>query len=194
MKQKKIRAKWLRLTEKTNALDYLEKAYDFIRQTETSVFAWKWVILALHSALYGFAICACAGSNPDSVRTKKGYLIDFDKALELCQNPSWMRMFIHSKHLRLSSSQGESIRYLRKEFRNNFEHFSPKGWSIELHGMPRIVMDVLDVICFLTLDTGNFNLTMTQKKKVKSIVSQSKRILRQRQLYKEAEKAKSKQI
>ena len=74
MKQRKIRAKWLRLTEKTNALDYLEKAYDFIRQTETSVLAWKWVILALHSALYGFAICACQGTTPDFVapKIKKG--------------------------------------------------------------------------------------------------------------------------
>ena len=74
MKQRKIRAKWLRLTEKTNALDYLEKAYDFIRQTETSVLAWKWVILALHGALYGFAICACQRANRYNVafKTKKG--------------------------------------------------------------------------------------------------------------------------
>lgn len=63
VKQRKIRAKWLRLTEKTNALDYLEKACDFIRQTETNVYAWKWIILALHGALYEFAICACQRAN-----------------------------------------------------------------------------------------------------------------------------------
>jgi len=203
MKQRKIRAKWLRLTEKTNALDYLEKAYDFIRQTETSVLAWKWVILALHSALYGFAICACQGTTPDFVapKIKKGknkgkrQLINFNKALVLCQNPNWMHMTVDSKHLQLSHSQEQSICYLHEEFRNNFEHFSPKSWSIELHGMPQIAIDVLEVTRFLALDTGNYiHLTQTQMKRIKSIVFQSKRILKQRKLYKEAEIIKSKQI
>lgn len=73
MRQNKIRGKYLRLTEKTNALDYLEKACYFISQTETDVFAWKWVILALYGALYGFAICACQGTNRYNVafKTKK---------------------------------------------------------------------------------------------------------------------------
>jgi len=60
--------------------------------------------------------------------------------------------------------------------------------------MPYITIDVLEVIRFLALDTGNCHLTMTQKKKVKSIVFQRKRILKRSQLYKEAEKIKSKQI
>ena len=73
-RKKKIRGKYLSLDEKTNELDYLKRAYDFIRQVETDVFAWNWVIISLHGALYGFAIRACAGSNPDYVApvTKKG--------------------------------------------------------------------------------------------------------------------------
>ena len=197
VKQRKIRAKWLRITEKTNALDYLEKACDFIRQTETNVFVWKWMVLALHSALYGFAICACQGTNRYNVsfKTKKGkeQLIGFDKALELCQNPNWMRMYIFSKHLQLSKQQEESIEWL-KELRNKFEHYIPTSWSIEIHGMPYITIDVLDVIRFLALYTGNVRLTQNKKRKVKSIIFQSKRILKQRKLYKEAELIKSKQI
>ena len=197
VKQRKIRAKWLRITEKTNALDYLEKACDFIRQTETNVFVWKWMVLALHSALYGFAICACQGTNRYNVsfKTKKGkeQLIGFDKALELCQNPNWMRMYIFSKHLQLSKQQEESIQWL-KELRNKFEHYIPTSWSIEIHGMPYITIDVLDVIRFLALYTGNVRLTQNKKRKVKSIIFQSNRILKQRKLYKEAELIKSKQI
>ncbi len=67
MRKVKIRPKWLRLTEEINALDYLEKASYYIRETEVDVYAWKWVILALFGALYGFAICACKGSSPDWV-------------------------------------------------------------------------------------------------------------------------------
>ena len=51
MKQNKMRGKYLRLTEKTNALDYFEKAYFFISQTESDVFAWKWVVIALHGSM-----------------------------------------------------------------------------------------------------------------------------------------------
>ncbi|HWR90533.1 MAG TPA: hypothetical protein VN260_09745, partial [Dissulfurispiraceae bacterium] len=76
----------MRLTEETNALDYLEKAASFIRETEQNGLAWKWVVLALHGALYGFAICASQGTNYENVTkvTKKGErkLISFDKALQ----------------------------------------------------------------------------------------------------------------
>jgi hypothetical protein len=194
MSKVRIRAKWLRLSEETNALDYLEQSYHYIPETRTNVIAWKWVVLALHGALYGFAICACKGTNPDNVsfKTKKGMkkLISFDEALTRCQDPNWMRMTIMSRHLQLSNQQKESIQKLKDLLRNNFEHFVPKGWSIEIHGMPQIAIDVLDVICFLALDTGNYiHLTQAQKKKIISIVFQSKRLLKQSQLYKEAKLA-----
>jgi len=182
--------KWLQLSEETNALDFLEKAYYYICQTETNVWAWKWVIISLHGALYGFAICTCQGTNYENVtfKTKKGKarLISFDEALERCQNPNWMRMTVLSRPLRLSESQRKSINKL-KNLRNQFEHYTPVGWSIELHGMPQIAMDVLKVIRFLALDTGNYVfLTEAQRKRVKYIIFRSKRILSQSQLHKEA--------
>jgi len=93
MSKVKIRAKCLRLSEETNALDYLEQVYHYIRQTKTNVIAWKWVILTLHGALYGFAICACKGTNPDNVTQENvtqgsvKKLISFDKVLKRCQDP-----------------------------------------------------------------------------------------------------------
>ena len=67
---------WLRLTEETNALDYLERAGSFIVDADQDNFAWKWVVLALHGALYGFAIAACKGTNENVGNTHyfaKGY-------------------------------------------------------------------------------------------------------------------------
>jgi len=179
------------LSGEKNALDCLEQAYHYIRQTETNVIAWKWVVLTLHGALYGFAICACKGTNPGNVtfKTKKGVekLISFDEVLERCQDPNWMNMTVMSKPLQLSEQQKESIRKLKHSLRNNFEHYRPGIWSIEIYGMPKIAIDVLEVIRFLALDTGNYiYLTQAQKKRVKSIVFQSKRILKRSQLYKEA--------
>ena len=94
MPTKKIYAKWLRFTEEDNALDYSEKAFFHISQTEKDKKSWKWVILSLHGALYGFAICAIKSTNPDRVTytTKKGKvkLISFDDALNRCQDHQWM--------------------------------------------------------------------------------------------------------
>lgn len=190
MRKVKIRPKWLRLTEEINALDYLEKVSYYIRETEVDVYAWKWVILALFGALYGFAICACKGSSPDWVtyETKKGKkLISFDEALKICQDPNRMKMKVFSKPLKLSKNQKESIENLHEGYRNNFEHYIPTAWSIEVHGMPQIAIDVLDVIRFLALETGTFtDLNKSQRKRIKSIVFQSKTILKQSLLCTEA--------
>ena len=191
-----IRSKWLRLTEETNAPDYLEKAAWFIRKTENDLLAWKWVVLSLHGALYGFAICACQGTNYGNVvtKTKKGEerLILLDKALELCQDKKYMGMLVHSQPLELTGTQRDSIRRLKKELRNKMEHYVPSGWSIEVHGMPVIAIDVLDVIRFLAIETRTYiHLNQEQMKRIKSYVFQSKKFLRKTKLYQEAMKAQS---
>lgn len=194
IRKPKIRHKWLRLTEATNALDYLEQTHRFIHETEAIVFAWKWVVIALHGALYGFAVCVCQGSASRSVvwKNKRGKdrLISFDKALELCRASN--RQWLGSRSLDLSDRQAESIRILHHEFRNNFEHYIPMGWSIEIHVMPRIAVDVFDAIHFLLFQTGALiHLNQSQMRRARSVISQSKRILKRSALYQEIEFLKS---
>jgi len=191
MKKRGIRAKYLRLTEEMNALDYLEKAYFFIQQTENDVYAWKWVILSLFGALYGFAICACRGTSNLLVtyKTKSGQerLIGFRTAIRYCQDPNIMGQYVFSRELQLTKRQEDSIKRMHEVFRNQFEHYIPKLWSIEVHGWPQMAIDVLEVIRFLAIDTGNilFRLKSSQVRKIKSCVYQSKRILKNSKLYEE---------
>ena len=185
------RPKWLRFTEETNALDYLERAGEFIRLTETDQRAWKWAILSLHGALYGFAIVACKGTSPDIVTrtTKRGrrYLLSLEEALRMCQDQTWMGTLEGGQALSLSPSQSDSVRKVKATLRNNFEHYTPGGWSIEIHGLPTIAMDILDVIRFLSVETFRYqNLKQRQRRKIRSIVFQSKRFLRRSALHKEA--------
>lgn len=113
-------------------------------------------------------------------------LISFGEALKRCQDPEYIIMTINSKPLILSQSQKESIKALKDLLRNNFEHYIPKLWSIEIHGMPQIAIDALDVIRFLAIEIGNYtHLTNAQIQKIKSIVFQSKKFLKKTELYKE---------
>ena len=45
--------------------------------------------------------------------------------------------------------------YVLNEFRNNFIHFIPCRWSLELAMLPGIFKQVLSVIEFLILESGN---------------------------------------
>ncbi|MBP2562004.1 hypothetical protein J2857_004795 [Neorhizobium galegae] len=47
--------------------------------------------------------------------------------------------------LELSEEQKTSFAKLH-ELRNDFSHFTPKGWSIELNGLPRICLNILNII------------------------------------------------
>ena len=191
MKKQNIREKWLRFTAETNALDFLERAGQFIQQTESDIKAWKWVILSLHGALYGFAICACRSTDYENIirRTKKGVerLITLDDAIQICQDKEWMETLYGGKPLILTENQKYSIKMLKKTLRNNFEHFKPKGWSIEIHGLPGIAIDILDIIRFLAVETFRYqHLNQSQRRSIKSIVFQSKKLLKKSTLHQES--------
>ncbi len=169
--------------EQSNAIDYLEKAYFFIKLTQKDPHVWKWVTISLHGALYGFAICACKGtsSNNVTIKTKKEKLIYFDTALKNCQDSKWVQ-----NPLKLSNQERDSIRKLKDHFRNNFEHFIPKSWIIPISIFPNMSFDVLTVIRFLALKTGIYTdiyFNSNQKKKIKSYIFQSKKILKQNEFY-----------
>jgi hypothetical protein len=98
-----------------------------------------------------------------------------------------MGKLIGSRPLVLTESQSDSIQLLKKELRNRMEHYVPSGWSIEIHGLPQMAIDALDVIHFLAVDTHSYvRLTQTQIRRTKSCVFQSKKFLKSTMLYQEA--------
>lgn len=188
MNPKKINPKWLRFSEETNALDYLVKVEDFVRQAIKDKKAWKWVVLSLHGALYGFAISACKGTDYTTITKKtnngKDLLISFNEALKKCQDPKWMGTLYGGIALKLSDSQKLSIRILKETLRNNFEHYIPRGWLIEVHVLPQMTLDILDIIRFLSIETRRYqHLNHTQIKKIKSVVFQCRKFLKKHPLY-----------
>jgi len=172
---------WARFTEESNALDYLVKTVEFLGRAQATPTDWKWVIISLHGALYGFMICALKGTNPDNVMRKvreEKRLISFGEALQRCQDPAFMNMLASSRILELSDDKKDSLRFIREEFRNPFEHYAPRLWSIGLHGMPRIVWDGLDVVSFLALEASNYaHFNTADRVRIESLIKEGKAVL-----------------
>lgn len=151
-------AKAFRLTEEANAVDYVLKACEFIRRVKRDHLAWKWVVISLHSALYSFAICALSGTHSARVTRprKRGtaWLIGFTEAIRRCQDDRWMRIYSSSRSLQLTSEQKQSIEYLHT-VRNQIEHFKPMHWMTSEQSLAPMAIDVLEVVRFLALDSGN---------------------------------------
>jgi hypothetical protein len=56
----------LRTDELENAIDYLEKA-TFHFNNKEDAYWFKWLMISLHGALYGFGVCAVKGISPERV-------------------------------------------------------------------------------------------------------------------------------
>jgi len=147
---------WARFNTESNAIDSLEKALYFLGQIKESPENWKWVVTCCHSALYGFAVHVAKGTDDSSVVevTKKGHprLITFDNALKACKKSAGAR-----EALVTSEDEDNSIIVIQKEFRNNFEHFNPCSWSIEVSGFPNHIKNLVNVTKYLAIDINFYS-------------------------------------
>ena len=146
--------KFLVIDNINSAIDDLEKVLFYYQKDDE--FRWKWIALSLYSVLYGFAVHLVTGTNYENVLRKDGELICFKDAIKRSQNPDKMKRFIFSKPLSLTNDEKETINLLHLTFRNNFVHFVPKTWIIDLSGINETVDNAINVIDKMVNDTGNF--------------------------------------
>jgi len=202
-KKRVVQSQWLRLTEASNALDSLQRCYDFLGVVDHDEKAWKWVVITLHDALYGFMVCALTGTDPGDVKRevilRNGKtvkrLIDFNTALKRCQKNNPLGIWMRRCPLRFTVQQRLSIKKMQGQFRNAFAHYQPGGWSIELFIMPGMILDVLAVLRFLLIDTQTIynlqQLSQTERKKLKSLLYQCPRLLKKTRTHRDLEAVKN---
>jgi len=130
-------------------------------QLKERPFYWKWMIIGAESALQGAMVCALSDSTGTSILDKEsaGKLSSWlnDKtdnrgnppAEWLATFPSLLDKCVSELGLVLSGDQRKDIERLHDNLRNNFVHFTPKGWSIEKAGLPRIIETALDALTHL---------------------------------------------
>lgn len=120
--------------------------------------AWKWVALSLHSAVQGACVChLVTTASPVGVLTKentaewlefleargaadgkrpKTILADFRTLLKRVRRPNSGGDRSNTVGVQLNDGELNWLLKFHRDIRNEFTHFSSKGWSIEVSGLP----------------------------------------------------------
>ena len=168
---------WLRTNEIEEFIDALQHCAELASGLALNTRRWKWIIIAIHNALQGACTCALrgidtAGINIRSTANAKAffgrlnltpekrkvrpepseYLANLMTLYERIQQVQ----FIPEPHcLRVTEFMSRDVRQLN-DIRNEFIHFMPKGLSLELSGMTRIVRTCCNVIEHLAVNKPTF--------------------------------------
>lgn len=162
---------YIRVDEREDAINALEHAVETALTLEDNPLNWKWVIVAIHNALQGALVCTMSGTDGTgalSNKSRKKMLEWFeasrtdpdapfpserlDVPLKLygrAKDPTYMKEF-GGEPLRTTQEQDNDVKRLNN-LRIGFAHFTPKGWSIESAGLPRIVLNAAAIIEILML-------------------------------------------
>jgi len=161
--------RWLRTDERTEAVNSMEKTYQFISEVHVDPYNWKWVIIALHNSTQAFMVLALKGTASLNVIKEpeksfeaiqhgkeypKEFLLNFMKLYKDIKSKNRMTQNINSKCFSCSKEIDDAMEILN-DFRNKFIHFIPCSWSIEVTMLPEICKRVLLVVEFLVLESGN---------------------------------------
>jgi hypothetical protein len=156
------RHRWLRTDEREDAVRSLQWSASLVGAVESDPHTWKWQLVALHNAVQGFMVLALSKGNGllalrphiakkwlEAYRARRtGSSIPFppeklDDFLSLYEKIKTAKYFRQA--FVPGTSHDHSLKLLN-ELRNGFIHFTPKGWSLELAGLPALLSDVADVI------------------------------------------------
>jgi hypothetical protein len=124
-------------------------------------------------------IASCFGVSEEKVNEwlANPWLISFDEAIARLQREENFQP-LDFRPLILSDDERRSLERLSKEFRNEFEHFSPKRWAIAQSEFPKIVEDVLRVINYIGLESQFLTMSNPQEKKLKTAISRIEHLTR----------------
>lgn len=175
--------KFIEFTDETNAIDYLAKVPFFLESAKRSRKDWKWVIISLHGALYGFAVCAAKSGDSSHLSTKSKYgprLKALLPIIALCKDPNLMRSRGGRTELILQSEEEDALKRLKNEIRNNFEHFHPnRSWFISEYAFMEMTETCIGIIEKLHPRLTDYSfLSQNQHRQIRSHIYQTRKILK----------------
>jgi hypothetical protein len=163
---------WLRTNEIEEFICGLEHCAKLVITIDDNVMHWKWLILALHNTLQGVCTCALRGEDTagismltESSAKAVWHWLDIESRkdpnspmpeeklagmIELYKRVQKIEYLKEPHRLPTHDQMNKDIRKLN-ELRNEFSHFVPKGFSLKLSGMPRIIRHCCDAIEHLSV-------------------------------------------
>jgi hypothetical protein len=155
------------LEEGIRSLEFICERLDLVLE---DTYQWKWIIIGTDNALQNFMVAALrdsVGYNILDAKIRKKWWNAFlkekmrpeeklDGFLNLYSGiqSSQMNNYFGSKPFIPNQVQDSSIKKLH-ELRNKFIHFIPKGWSLEVSGLPDIITRCIEIIDYLVNESGN---------------------------------------
>lgn len=165
--------KWIRTDEAEDVAASVRHALRCLLISSSDDQAWKWFALALHAALQGACVChlttTAAPLGAVERKNAKEWIEYFERLddpnakqpgtrimslpdlLKAARRPNSAGDRSNAVGVPLSDEELAWLKRFHNGIRNNFVHFSPKGWSIEVSGLPikgeliaRIIRDIAD--------------------------------------------------
>ena len=160
---------WIRTDESADvagSIRHVIRAAQFVRDDPL---AWKWVVIALHSALQGACVCHLtttaaplgavtqrnarewltyfkeSRTNPDA-KPPKTRLMSLPDLLSAVRKPRSAGDRSNDVGISISESELRWLRRFHEDIRNQFVHFEPTSWSIEVSGIPELAKLIAHII------------------------------------------------
>jgi hypothetical protein len=165
---------WIRLDEVQDVACSIRHSLRTAEFVADDPQAWKWFALAVHSALQGACVChltttaspvgalderstrkwlehfEASRSDPD-VKPPKIFLLNLPQLLDRVRQPNSAGDGGCATGIAVSDAELDWLRRIHDEIRNQFVHFEPRGWALEVSGLPgiaklsaRIIRDILE--------------------------------------------------
>ncbi|PVB62126.1 hypothetical protein DCO57_09190 [Labrenzia sp. 011] len=156
-------ANWIQTDEAEDVAGSIRQVLRTAQFVREDPQAWKWVAIALHSALQGVCVChltttaAPVGAvtkrnasewlayfddsltNPNA-KPPKTYLMNLPDLLKAVRKPYSAGDRSNVAGVAISDYELVWLQRFHEEIRNQFTHFEPKSWSIEVSGIPQLTM------------------------------------------------------
>jgi len=171
---------WLHTDTLKEAYKCLEKLDETLSLIPTDIYQWKWAVIILQNCTQSFMVLALEGTYPvEVVRNRKVYLewvehlsqgkkinCNIKKKIRNTQLDDFLGLYRKIKNTKnaqfiwnntkyISTKEQNDAMKLLIEYRNQFIHFFPCSWGIELSGILFICASVMDFVQFM-IKNGKF--------------------------------------
>ena len=157
--------------EFVETISALEATADELQRVQADPYRWKWIILALHSAVQGMMTLALRGTNNLRVLNPQ----DAKRFLEAVESgtllPADMKMddflslykkiksedmlfYVNSEKFTPQGTEGQSLKALNR-LRDRYVHFIPCAFILRVNGLPEMTIDCLNIAWFLAWNSNN---------------------------------------